>query len=108
MAIKMHIKTGDEVVVLSGKDKGKKGKVLSVNPEKRMVIVEGVSVAAKHKKPTRMGETGGIIHQEVPIYACKVMHICNKCGKPTRIGYKTMADGTKSRMCKNCLEVLDD
>ena len=65
MAIKMHVKTGDEVVVLSGKDKGKKGKVLSVNPEKRMVIVEGVSVAVKHKKPTRMGEAGGIVKSVV-------------------------------------------
>lgn len=108
MKNKIHIKKGDNVVVISGKDKGKKGKVLSVGVNKRTVIVEGVNMATKHTKARKAGETGGIIHQEVPIYTCKVMHICNKCGKPTRIGYKTMADGTKSRMCKNCLEVLDD
>ena len=108
MKNKIHIKKGDNVVVISGKDKGKKGKVLSVGVNTRTVIVEGVNKATKNTKARKAGETGGIIHQEVPIYACKVMHICNKCGKPTRIGYKTMADGTKSRMCKNCLEVLDD
>ena len=76
MSTKMHVKSGDEVIVISGKDKGKKGKVLSVNAEKRTVIVEGVSIATKHKKPRKMGETGGIINQETPIYACKVMNIC--------------------------------
>ena len=108
MSSKMHVKTGDNVIVLSGKDKGKKGKVLSVGVNKRTVLVEGVNMATKHTKARRAGETGGIVHQEAPIYACKVMHICEKCGKPTRIGYKIMADGTKSRMCKNCMEVLDD
>ena len=108
MKNRVHIKKGDNVVVISGKDKGKKGKVLSVGVNKRTVLVEGINVATKHTKARRAGETGGIIHQEAPIYACKVMHICDKCGKPTRIGYKVMADGTKSRMCKNCMEVLDD
>ena len=108
MKNKIHIKKGDNVVVISGKDKGKKGKVLSVGVSKRTVIVEGVNMATKHTKARRAGETGGIVHQEAPIYACKVMHICEKCGKPTRIGYKIMADGTKSRVCKNCQEVLDN
>ncbi len=108
MKNKIHIKKGDNVVVISGKDKGKKGKVLSVGVNKRTVIVEGVNMVTKHTKARKAGETGGIIHQEAPIYACKVMHICDKCGKPTRIGYKIMGDGTKSRMCKNCMEVLDD
>lgn len=108
MKNRIHIKKGDNVVVISGKDKGKKGKVLSVGVNKRTVIVEGVNMATKHTKARRAGETGGIIHQEAPIYACKVMHICDKCGKPTRIGYKIMDNGKKSRMCKNCLEVLDD
>ena len=104
----MNIKKGDTVQIISGEDKGKKGKVLQAIPAENKILVEGVNVRTKHTKPRKAGETGGIIDQEVPIYACKVMHICNKCGKPTRIGYKTMADGTKSRMCKNCLEVLDD
>ena len=107
MNTKMHVKTGDTVLVLSGKDKGKKGKVLSVNPAKRMVIVEGVSVATKHQKPRRMGETGGIIKQETPIYACKVMNICSKCNSATRIGRKNLEDGTHVRYCKKCGEIFD-
>ena len=98
MRTKVHIKKGDDVIVLSGVDKGKKGKVL----------VEGVNMATKHKKPKSQTEPGGIIHQEAPIYACKVMHVCNKCGKPTRIGHKILADGEKARVCKNCLEVFDN
>ncbi|MEG2670220.1 MAG: 50S ribosomal protein L24, partial [Oscillospiraceae bacterium] len=85
MATKMHVRTDDHVMVLSGKDKGKKGKVLSVDPDRRMVIVEGVSVATKHKKPRKMGENGGIIKQETPIYACKVMNVCDKCNAATRV-----------------------
>ena len=108
MKNRIHLKKGDNVVVISGKDKGKKGKVLSVGATKRTVIVEGINMATKHTKPRRQGESGGIISQEAPIYACKVMHICDKCSKPTRIGYKVLADGTKSRYCKNCLEVLDN
>ena len=106
MSTKMHVKTGDEVLVRSGKDKGKKGKVLSVNDTKRMVIVEGVSVATKHKKPRRMGDTGGIIKQETPIYACKVMLVCDKCGAATRVGRKVLEDGTHVRYCKKCGETF--
>ena len=104
--IKMHVKTGDNVMVLSGKDKGKKGKVLSVNPDKRMVIVEGVSMASKHKKPRKQGETGGIIKQETPIYACKVMNVCNKCGVASRTGRTVLSDGEHVRVCKKCGETL--
>ncbi len=107
MRTKVHIKKGDNVIVLSGVDKGKKGKVLSVIPKERKVIVEGINMATKHKKPRKQGETGGIIHQEAPIYACKVMHICDKCGKPTRIGHKVLSDGEKVRVCKKCLEVIE-
>lgn len=108
MSTKMHVKTGDKVVVLSGKDKGKEGKVLSVNPDKRTVIVEGVSVATKHKKPRRMGEAGGIINQETPIYASKVMNICAKCKAATRVGRKVLEDGTHVRYCKKCGETFAD
>jgi len=107
MAIaKMHVKSGDNVIVLSGKDKGKKGKVLAVMPEKRMVIVEGVSIASKHKKPRKQGEVGGIIKQETPIYACKVMNICSKCSSPARIGRKVLNDGEHVRYCKKCGETF--
>ena len=107
MKSSIHIKKGDNVVVISGKDKGKKGKVLSVSAAKKTVIVEGINTVTKHTKARKAGETGGIVKQEAPIFACKVMHICNKCGKPTRIGYKLLADGKKERMCKNCLEIID-
>jgi len=102
--IKMHVKTGDNVKVLSGKDKGKKGKVLATFPDRRMVIVEGVSMASKHKKPRRQGEAGGIIKQETPIYACKVMNICSSCGEASRFGRTVLADGTHVRACKKCGE----
>lgn len=108
MKNKIHIKKGDNVVVISGKDKGKKGKVLSVGVNKRTVLVEGVNMATRHTKARRAGETGGIVHGEAPIYACKVMLICPKCGEKTRVGYKILSDGTKTRMCKKCMEVLDD
>lgn len=106
MSTKMHVRSGDQVIVRSGKDKGKKGKVLSVNADKRTVIVEGVSMATKHKKPRKMGETGGIIKQETPIYACKVMHVCDKCGAPTRVGRKPLSDGSNVRYCKKCGETF--
>lgn len=103
---KLHVRKGDNVIVLSGKDKGKKGKVLSVFPKSGKVIVEGVAMATKHKKPRTQTDVGGIIHQEAPIYACKVMHICDKCGQPTRIARKVMEDGSIVRVCKKCNEVL--
>lgn len=101
---KVHVKKGDTVVVLSGKDKGKKGKVLTVVPSEGKVIVEGVSMATKHTKPrsTKGGQSGGIVHQETPIYAAKVMHVCNKCGKPTRAARKVLENGDKVRYCKHC------
>ena len=103
---KLHVRKGDNVIVLSGKDKGKKGKVLSVFPKSGKVIVEGVAMATKHKKARTQTDVGGIIHQEAPIYACKVMHICDKCGQPTRIARKVMEDGSIVRVCKKCNEVL--
>ena len=97
----MFIKKNDKVVVLSGKDKGKEGKVMSVDPQAGKVIVEGVNVASKHMKPRKQGEEGGIIKTETPIYACKVQVVCPKCGKATRVAHK-IADGKKVRVCKKC------
>ena len=97
----MIIKKDDKVVVISGKDKGKEGKVLSANPKAGKVIVEGVSVASKHSKPRKQGEKGGIIKVETPIYACKVMVVCPKCGKPTRVAHK-LENGKNVRVCKKC------
>ena len=97
----MNIRKGDKVVVISGKDKGKEGKILVADPKAGKVIVEGVSVASKHQKPRKQGEEGGIIKMETPIYACKVMVVCPKCGKPTRVAHK-IVDGKKVRVCKKC------
>ena len=81
----LHVKTGDTAVVLSGKEKGKRGKILSVNPKKGMVVIEGVNMIKCHTKPRRQGETGGIIEREGALRACKVMRVCPKCDKPTRV-----------------------
>ena len=97
----MNIKKDDKVIVLSGKDKGKQGKVLVADPKARKLTVEGVNVATKHQKPRKQGEEGGIIKVETPIYASKVQLVCPKCGKPTRVGHK-IVDGKKSRVCKKC------
>ncbi|WP_303872307.1 MULTISPECIES: 50S ribosomal protein L24 [Tepidanaerobacter] len=104
---KVHIKKGDTVCVLSGKDKGKKGKVIKVFPRKKKAIVEGVNMATKHQKPTANMPQGGIIGVELPIYTSKLMVVCSKCNKPTRVGHAILADGSKVRVCKKCKEVLD-
>ncbi|MEG0752235.1 MAG: 50S ribosomal protein L24 [Angelakisella sp.] len=99
---KLHVKKGDTVVILSGKDKGKKGKLLEVSPKEQKVIVEGLNMVTKHVKPRKQGDAGGIIKAEGAMYACKVMAVCPKCGKATRLGHKIAADGTKTRNCKHC------
>jgi len=98
---KVHVKSGDTVQVLSGKDKGKKGKVLEVSPKEGKVIVEGLNIGSKHVKPRKMGQPGGIIKVERPMYGCKVQLVCPKCGKSTRVGHKILSDGSKQRQCKN-------
>ena len=97
----MNIKKNDKVVVLSGKDKGKEGKVLTAMPAEKKVVVEGVNVATCHVKPRKQGEEGGIVRREIPMYASKVMLVCPKCGKPTRVASK-VEDGKKVRVCKKC------
>ena len=106
---KVHVKKGDTVIILSGKDKNKKGKVLEVSPTERKVIIEGCNMVTKHVKPRRMGEPGGIVKAEAPLYACKVMLVCPKCGKGTRVGHKvvkkTISGKEKNvavRVCKKC------
>ena len=102
----IHVKKDDTVVILSGKDKDKKGKVLEVSPKEQKVIVEGCNMVSKHVKPRKMGEAGGIIKAEAPMYACKVMLVCPKCGKPTRLAHKILPDGKKMRVCKKCGETF--
>ena len=97
----MNIKRDDKVIVLSGKDKGKTGKVLVADPKALKVIVEGVNVATKHQKAQKKGQDGGILKIETPIYVSKVQLVCPKCGKGTRVAYK-IVDGKKVRVCKKC------
>ncbi len=106
---KVHVKKGDTVILLTGrhedkyKENGdrKTGEVAEVSPKEGKVIVEGINVITKHVKPTRMGEQGGIIRTEAPVYASKVQLVCPKCGKPTRVGH-IIEDGKKLRVCKKC------
>lgn len=98
---KVHVKTGDTVVVLSGKNKGQQGKVVAVSPKEGKVIVEGINKVKKHVKPRQMGQQGGIIEAEGALYASKVQVVCPKCGKTTRIAHKILEDGSKVRVCKN-------
>ena len=99
---KIKIRSGDTVTVLSGREKGKKGKVLSVDPAKSMLIVEGVNMISRHTKPRKQGEAGGIIKVEGSLRVCKVMVVCGSCKKPTRIAYTFAKDGEKTRVCKHC------
>ncbi len=97
----VHVKSGDSVVILSGKDKGKTGKVLAVSPKEGKVIVEGCNIVTKHVKPRRQGEAGGIVKAEGALYASKVQLVCPKCNKGVRVGAK-IEDGKKVRICKHC------
>ncbi len=106
MIKKMHVKTGDNVVVISGREKGKKGKVLAVSPKEGKLIIEGVNMVSKHVKPRKMGQEGGIVKAEGAMYACKVQVVCPHCNKATRVGHKVAEDGSKQRVCKRCGETL--
>ena len=97
----MKLKKGDNVMVLSGNDKGKTGEVLEIMPKADKVVVKGVNIRKKHVKPRRAGEEGGIISSEFPIPSSIVNVVCSKCGKATRIGY-IVEDGKKIRVCKKC------
>ena len=103
---KLKIKKGDNVVVISGRDKGRTGEVLRVFPSEERVIVQGVHVAKRHTKP-RMGEPGGIVEKELTIHISNIAHIDPKSQKPTRVGFKTLEDGRKVRYAKRSGEVLD-
>jgi large subunit ribosomal protein L24 len=103
---KLKIKKGDNVIVISGRDKGKTGEVLRVLPTEARVIVQGVHVAKRHTRP-RMGEPGGIVEKELTIHISNVAHIDPQSRKPTRIGYKTLDDGRKVRFARRSGEVIE-
>lgn len=94
----MHVRTGDKVVVISGKDKGKEGTILKAIPAKERVVVEGVNIVKKHQKPSQMNPEGGILETEAPIHVSNVMHIDPESGERTRIRYEVKEDGTKVRV----------
>ncbi len=102
---KLHVKTGDMVEVISGKNKGQSGKVAQVSRKEGKVIVEGVNISTKHLKPTQQGTAGSLIKVESPMYACKVMLVCPKCNKRTRVA-KVVEEGVKKRKCKKCNELF--
>lgn len=109
---RLRLKKGDEIIVLAGKDKGKRGKIIETLPDEGRVIVDGVNIVTKHQ---RTGGTGratpktqtGIIHMPAPMCSAKVMLVCPKCSKPARISSGTTSDGTKSRRCSKCREIID-
>jgi large subunit ribosomal protein L24 len=103
----MNIKKNDTVLVIAGKDKGKKGKVHFAYPKEDMVLVDGVNIIKKHTKPKGQARQAGIIEREAPLDVSNVMLLCPKCNKPARIGQKTLDDGKRVRVCKACQEVLD-
>ncbi|MFH1877920.1 MAG: 50S ribosomal protein L24 [Candidatus Omnitrophota bacterium] len=102
----LHIKKNDTVKILAGKDRGKSGKVLKVNPSEGRVIVQGVNFSKKHTRRRKQDEQGGIIHREAPITVSNLAVICKGCNRATRVGMDILSDGSKVRYCKKCKEVL--
>jgi large subunit ribosomal protein L24 len=103
---KLKIKKGDNVVVISGRDKGRTGEVLRVFPTDQRVIVQGVNIARRHTKP-QMGEPGGIVEKELALHISNVSHVDPSSGKPTRVGYTVLGDGRKVRVARRSSEVID-
>lgn len=106
-ASKMKLRKDDVVVVILGKDKGKKGKILRVLPQERQIIIEGINFIKKHVRPSKQHRQGGILEMEGPLNLSKVMIYCPKCDKGARVGAKFLEDGRKVRVCNRCEEVLD-
>jgi large subunit ribosomal protein L24 len=104
----MHLKKNDTVEVRAGKDKGKRGRVLSVNPGSGKAIVENVGYVKRHTRPNpQQNIKGGIVEREAPVEASNLMVVCGECGKPTRVARKFLDDGTKVRICRKCTGILD-
>lgn len=103
----MKIKKDDTVLVVAGRDKGKKGKVRFAYPKKKRLLVEGVNFIKKHARATGQAKQAGIIEREETIDVSDVLLVCSKCNRPTRVGYRELADGKKARICRACKEVID-
>ncbi len=103
----MKIRKNDTVLVITGKDKGKKGKVRFAYPEKERLMVEGINFTKRHMRATGQARQAGIIEREAPIHVSNVMLLCNKCNHPTRVGFHSLEDGRRVRICRSCGEVID-
>ncbi len=103
----LGIKKGDTALVITGKEHGKKGRVIAVIPSKQRVKIEGLNIVKRHMKPSRQYSQGGIIEKEGMIHISNVMLVCPKCNKPTRIANQILSDQKKVRACKKCKEVID-
>ena len=101
----MKLKKGDEIIIIAGKDKGRKGKIERVFPKEGKVLIPGINIVKKHLKPRKEGEKGGIVEIAKPLDVSKVALVCPKCGKPTRVGY-LITKGSKERICKKCKQVI--
>ncbi len=99
----MHVKKNDQVLVIAGRDRGARGKVLRVLPDKRKAVVERVNMIKKHTRPNpQKGIQGGILEREAPLQVDNLMVVCPECGEPTRLGHKRLEDGRGTRVCKKC------
>jgi len=103
----MKIRKNDTVLVVAGKDRGKKGKVRFAYPKDERLLVEGINFIKKHARATGGARQAGIIEREAPIHISNVLLLCNKCNHPTRIGFRSLEDGRKVRLCRSCGEVID-
>jgi large subunit ribosomal protein L24 len=102
-----HVRRGDTVAVIAGKERGKRGKVLRVLPDKNRVLVEKVNMIKKHQRPTQKLRQGGIIEREGPLALSNVLLVCSRCNRPVRTGIKVLTDGRKVRTCRQCGEPID-
>lgn len=103
----MRLHADDNVLVIKGRDRGKQGRIQKVFHADDKVLVDGVNIVLRHTKPTGKVRQGGIIQKELPIQASNVVLVCLHCSRPTRIGTRVLADGTKARICKKCQEVIE-
>jgi large subunit ribosomal protein L24 len=102
----VELKKGDQVVIIRGKDKGKKGKIIRVVKDLKKIVVEGVAIAKRHARPSKTSP-GGIIEKPLAIFASRAMLVCSRCSSPTRISKKAGTDGKMMRVCKQCNEIMD-
>ena len=102
-----HVRRGDTVAVISGRERGKRGKVLRVLPEAGRVVVEKINMMKKHQRPTQKLRQGGIIEREASLSLSNVLLVCGRCDKPSRAGVQTLGDGRKVRVCRRCGETID-